>query len=283
MLNIGGFARLGHVSPRMLRHYDETGLLTPSRVDPHTGYRFYDLAQLGRLHRLLALRDLGFTLEQIRPLLDDELGIDELRGMLRMRRAQIEQTVAEDLARVRRVEAHLHALSGDATVQLQDVVVKRTDPVRVAEAVGHAPGFGTENVSPVFVPLLEQVLADLAGAGARPGIAIAHYEEPADDGSVVLHVGCDIGAQAIGASATVQVVELPVVEVASVIHQGTMDGIAAAFDALVRWTEDSGYQPAGPSRELYHEWHAEDPTRHVTELQLVLTPSAAPAPGRAGG
>src|SRR5450631_4478491 len=73
MLNIGEFARLGQVSPRMLRHYDDLGLLQPSRVDPATGYRFYAVAQLSRLHRILALRDLGFSLDQISGLLDEDL------------------------------------------------------------------------------------------------------------------------------------------------------------------------------------------------------------------
>ena len=94
MLTISEFARLGQVSPRMLRHYDETGLLTPAKVDAQTGYRFYDVAQLARLHRLVALRELGFGLEQIRPILEEELPAGELRGMLRMRKAQIEQNLA---------------------------------------------------------------------------------------------------------------------------------------------------------------------------------------------
>jgi effector-binding domain-containing protein len=67
------------------------------------------------------------------------------------------------------------------------------------------------------------------------------------------------------------VIDLPVVEVASVIHRGTMEDIAPAFEALMRWTADRGYKPIGPSRELYHEWHDEDPTLHVTELQLLVT------------
>ena len=100
MLNIGEFARLGQVSPRMLRHYDKLGLLEPSRVDPQTGYRFYEVDQLRRLHRMLALRDLGFSLEQLRPLLDDEPSIDELRGMLRLRLAGL--TIAVIAARLGR-------------------------------------------------------------------------------------------------------------------------------------------------------------------------------------
>jgi DNA-binding transcriptional MerR regulator len=91
MLTIGEFARLGQVSPRMLRHYDELGLLRPERVDQATGYRFHEVAQLARLHRLLALRDLGFGLDQIDQLLDENLPPEQLRGMLRLRQAQIEQ------------------------------------------------------------------------------------------------------------------------------------------------------------------------------------------------
>src|SRR6202035_4531397 len=134
MLNIGEFARLGQVSPRMLRHYDQLRLLAPERVDPETGYRSYGVHQLVRLHRLLALRDLGFTLEQISGLLDAEPPLEELRGMLRLRHAQLAQTVAEEQGRVRRVEAHLRAIEGSNTVKAQDVVVKPTQPLRVAEA-----------------------------------------------------------------------------------------------------------------------------------------------------
>src|SRR5687767_14802491 len=96
MLSIGDFARLGQVSPRMLRHYDQLGLLRPERVDYATGYRTYGVSQLVRLHHLLALRDLGFTLEQIGKLLDDEPPVDQLRGMLRLRQAQIEQTLTDE-------------------------------------------------------------------------------------------------------------------------------------------------------------------------------------------
>jgi DNA-binding transcriptional MerR regulator len=269
-MNIGEFARLGQVSPRMLRHYDETGLLKPREVDPQTGYRLYDVASLGRLHRLLALRDLGFTLEQIRPLLDDDLSVEQLRGMLRLGRAQIEQNVAAEQARLRRVEAHLRALEGSSTMPPNDVVIKQAEPICLAEAVGTAPGYGSENLGPLFARLLPEVLEHLARVGAKPGISVGHYEEPQDDGSVVLHAGFDIGDQDVPSSELVRVVQLPSVEVASVIHRGAMEGIEPAFEALMRWIEDSGYRWAGPSRELYHEFHQEDPARHVTELQVPI-------------
>ena len=140
MLTIGDFARLAQVSPRMLRHYDEIGLLRPDRVEPATGYRLYAVGQLARLHRLVALRDLGLSLEQIGDLLDEEVSLDQLRGMLRMRQAQVEQTLVDEQARRRRIEAHLRALEGSTNVVALDIAIKSTDPLRVAEAVGTAAG-----------------------------------------------------------------------------------------------------------------------------------------------
>ena len=73
MLKIGEFAHLSQVTVRTLRYYDEIGLLRPAHVDPWTGYRYYSQDQLSRLHRILTLKDLGLSLEQIEPLLDDDL------------------------------------------------------------------------------------------------------------------------------------------------------------------------------------------------------------------
>jgi len=233
MLTISEFARLGQVSPRMLRHYDETGLLAPAT---------------------------------------EELPAGELRGMLRMRRAQIEQNVTDEQSRLRRVEAHLRALERGQVMDLQDIVIKQSEPVRVVEATGSTPGFGPENIVPVFQPLYRRVHGYLTSAGVRPGMNIARYEDPAEVGTVILHVGFDIGAQEVTVDDGLGVVDLPAARVAAVVHRGTMEGIAPAFEALMTWTKDSGYTVAGPSRELYHHWDEEDPAGHVTELQLPLAP-----------
>jgi effector-binding domain-containing protein len=99
---------------------------------------------------------------------------------------------------------------------------------------------------------------------------IAWYEEPADDGSVVLHTGFDIGDQAVPEAQEMRVVDLPKTKVASLAHRGPMNQIAEVYEALVGWTENSGYELAGRSRELYHEWHDQQPELSVTELQLPI-------------
>ena len=93
MFKIGDFSQLGQVSTRMLRHYDKLGLLTPSHTDKWTGYRTYTIDQLPRLHRIIALKDMGLSLEQITNLLadGDDPPLAELRGMLRLRQADLAQ------------------------------------------------------------------------------------------------------------------------------------------------------------------------------------------------
>jgi DNA-binding transcriptional MerR regulator len=91
MFKIGEFSRLSRVSVRMLRYYDQLGLLKPSQTDSFTNYRYYSADQLPRLNRILALRDLGFSLEQIKDMLEEELSTDQLLGMLKLKRAELEQ------------------------------------------------------------------------------------------------------------------------------------------------------------------------------------------------
>lgn len=82
MFRIGEFAQIAQVSTRQLRHYDQLGLLRPDHTDHKSGYRYYSIRQLQRLNRILALKDLGLSLEQIRPLVEDRISPTELRGML---------------------------------------------------------------------------------------------------------------------------------------------------------------------------------------------------------
>jgi DNA-binding transcriptional MerR regulator len=87
MLKIGDFSRLGQVTVKTLHHYDDLGLLHPAHIDASTSYRYYTLEQLPRLHRIMALKELGLFLEQIGLLLDKELSTEQIRGMLSLKQA----------------------------------------------------------------------------------------------------------------------------------------------------------------------------------------------------
>ncbi len=118
MFTIGDFARYGRVSARMLRHYDAIGLLRPARTDPVSGYRFYEAAQLARLNRIIALKDLGFGLQQVAAILDEQVSVPELRGMLRLRQA--EQAAARAAAGARPARGWRRSRRGSARSRARD-------------------------------------------------------------------------------------------------------------------------------------------------------------------
>ncbi|WP_097923357.1 MerR family transcriptional regulator [Streptomyces sp. wa1063] len=273
MFTIGDFARYGRVSPRMLRHYDAIGLLIPDRTDPATGYRLYGAAQLARLNRIIALKDLGFTLQQVGAVLDERVGPEELRGMLRLRRAELAEAVAAASARLTRVEARLRSIESEGHMPADDVVIKTVPAVRVAELTGTAASYQPQDIGPAIGPLYERLLPLLEGAGLRPtGPGIARYEDaPEGGGAIVVHAGVTVSAPvgAVG-DTEVRVVELPPFEAATIVHRGAMDDVLSTTHTLARWLDANGYRSTGYNREVNLECPP-DPGSWVTELQEPVT------------
>ncbi|GGT04297.1 MerR family transcriptional regulator [Planobispora rosea] len=272
MFSIGDFAQLGRVSVRMLRHYDALGLLRPARVDPASGYRFYRAAQLARLNRIIALKDLGFTLSQIASILDEKVSLEELHGMVRLRRAELEERIAADTARLLRVEARLRAIETEGLMSTEEVMVKRVAPVRVAELKAVAASYESEDIGPVIQPLYRELCARLERAGvAITGPGIASYEAE-EDGKVVVHAGMQVTA-APDREHDFAIVDLPAIETAAtIIHRGPMEQVGPSFQVLARWIEENGYRPVGLAREVYLDC-PDDRSQWVTELQMTVTPS----------
>lgn len=132
---IGDFARLGQVSVRMLRHYDQIGLLSPTSVDQWNSYRSYSPEQLSVLNRIVALKDLGLSLEQVGHIVANRVSIEELRGMLRLCQSQVEEEMRAAGSRLAAVESRLRMIEREEKMST-DYVVKSIDGVRLAAVTG---------------------------------------------------------------------------------------------------------------------------------------------------
>ena len=275
MFVIGEFARHGRVSVRMLRHYDAIGLLEPTWIDPATGYRFYDASQLSRLNRIVALKNLGFSLQHVASMLDDQVSTAELRGMLRLRQTELQEQIATDTARLAQVQARLLALESEAN-QMAPVVVKRIEPLRVAELTGTAAGYEPQFITPVIQRLYHELPRQLCTAGiAITGPGVAYYEDTGGDtGAIQVHAALPIadGPDAPREFDVVCLGEIPAA--ATLIHHGSMDNVLVSIQTLARWIDGSGYQSLGYARELTlklsdirDDW--------VTELQEPIAPKEA--------
>ncbi|MCX5409110.1 MerR family transcriptional regulator [Streptomyces sp. NBC_00335] len=276
MFTIGDFAKHGRVSVRMLRHYDALGLLHPARVDPASGYRYYEAGQLARLNRVIALKELGFSLEQVGSILDELVSAEELRGMLRLRQAELESAMAAAAARLTQVETRLRIIENEGTMSSIDIVVKSLPPVRLAELSGVAGSYEGQDIGPVIGPLYDELCRLVEAAGVTPTApGIAYYEDAGDaerPGSVLVHAGLPVASsvRAEDLGGEVRIVVLPAVErAATVVHRGSMDSVLPTSQALAQWIDANGERSAGYAREVSLAC-PEDRDQWVTELQEPL-------------
>lgn len=267
MFSIGEFARHGRVSVRMLRHYDATGLLRPARVEEASGYRFYAAGQLARLNRIIALKDLGFSLDQVRSMLDEQVSAEQLRGMLRLRQAELQSRLSADRARLAQVEARLQIIEREGAMPADDIQVKQIPAVRVAELTATAASLEPAAITPVIRPLYAELGSRLGRAGVTPaGPAIAYYEDVPDGDGVVVHATLPVNAEPADGQ-DFAIVDLPAItQAATVVHRGPMDDVLRTIQVLARWIDGNGYRSSGYPREFYLEC-PENEAQWVTELQ----------------
>jgi len=273
MFSIGEFARLGGVSVRTLRHYDEIGLLRPATVDPDTGYRDYSAQQLGQLNRIMALKELGLSLTQARRLLDG-ITLDELRGMLMLRRAQLELELEQHKNQLLGVEGRLRSIAREGAMPADDIVAKAIPAMGVVVIAGQAPAFGPENIVPVVNRLAEQF--DQLGIHDRvkeAGPRLIFYEYGHSE-NVTVHLALPVIEAPDELPAPAQYRVLPQVEAAITVRAGPAASIfPMVYHDLARWIEERGYHAAAPGREV---WVNEvddiaEVAQQVFEIQLPFT------------
>jgi DNA-binding transcriptional MerR regulator len=132
MFKIGEFSKLCQVPTSVLRYYDEFGLFKPASVDPFTGYRYYSLDQLPRLNRILALRDLDLSLSEIDQIINDQIAVDEIKGMLRLKQVQLTRQQTEVQAKLQRVNMRLKQIESENSMPEYEVVVKKAEAMKIA-------------------------------------------------------------------------------------------------------------------------------------------------------
>jgi DNA-binding transcriptional MerR regulator len=269
VFSIGDFATFTQVSVRTLRFYDQQGLLTPARVDPRTGYRYYAAGQIDRLVRILALRDLGLTLAQIREVLAAGATPQVIRAHLARRRVEIAHARAQIDSQLAAVEGRLALLDGGSDMINYDVTTKKA-PATLLAAVRRQVDEDTPGVlASTFGELFAELGSALGRAGVVPtGPAWTLYDRARDTGLGVA-AAMPVSARAALPS-SVERVELPEQEVAYAIHRGSMEGIGAAYRAVMTWLETTGLGAGGGAREVSLVWDAEHPERCVTEVQIVV-------------
>ncbi len=279
MFRIGEFSQIAQVTIRTLRHYDELGLLKPVHIDRFTDYRYYTIEQLPQLNRILALKDLGFSLEQIARSLKDDVSPEQLRGMLMMKQAELEQQVQEEQMRLGRVATRLRQIEQEGKQPEYEVVLKQgtaqklvslRETVPTVEAMAR---YRCRMYTDVYTWLDEQHIKPIGQE-----LALYHnteyFEEDIKMEAGVLINKASLSPKQPSTHNTMRVYELPVAPIlASVVHRGNFYDVPQAISALFIWVGTNGYTASGPYREIHLFGRENDLTdfEHITlEMQVPV-------------
>ncbi len=266
MLQIGDFSRLTQVSIKALRFYDEIGLLKPAQIDPLTHYRYYIVDQLPRLNRIIALKELGFTLEQITRLLEENMPVDQIKGMLKLRQAEVEQSVQAEMARLARIQARLDQIESEGHASPYEIVVKPVEAQTIAFVRRVIPSYAD-------IPILFGELFRTALHPISPPFVLYHDREYREhDPDVEL---------AVAVAKTEQRDNTRLLEgglMATTIHQGSYEALHSAYSAMLQWLarSESAYRMSGAIREIYlvsyggERHHSHTPDQFITEIQIPI-------------
>ena len=260
MFRIGEFSTITGVTIDTLRHYDALGLFKPANVDPFTGYRYYSATQLVSLHRILALKEVGLSLEEIARVIQDKLTNEELRGMLKAQLIRAEEETRAAQLRQERILARLQSLNLEADMPAYEVNLKPVEPLTIAAIREVVPTLEQmpQRCSEMFDAIERWVRANNLSLG--PSMSIYYNEgfvrEDIDTECAFILPGSD-PARIESPDAPIQVRQLdPAPLIASTIATDDFykkpGGLLPAYNALAQWIEQNGYRIAGPPRELFY-------------------------------
>ncbi|MEP7287934.1 MAG: MerR family transcriptional regulator [Chloroflexota bacterium] len=278
MFRIGEFSKIAQVSGRLLRYYDALGLFKPTRIDLDTGYRYYSAKQLPELNRILALKELGLTLDQIARLIAGHIATDEIRGMLVMKKAEIEQTLREELTRIHYIESRINQIDDEGQLQDYEVVLKS---VPVQRLIAAREPSTTLSACRTLVQEIGRFLPARIGGKALSHFAMIFHSDLWDSDGLDVELGFLLNSNlnsdmdmelALPNGKMMRVQELPAVEtMATTMHLGIPESGHRSYAVLGRWAEANGYHFVSPSREIFIQppySSAED--EMVVEIQLPV-------------
>jgi DNA-binding transcriptional MerR regulator len=280
MLKIGEFAELGQVTVKTLHHYDTLGLLKPAHVDPFTNYRFYTVVQLARIHRIMALKEFGLSLDEIGLMLDETVSAEQIRDMLRLRQAEFRQQMREAQRRIALIEYRLHMIEAESAFPQLDVVIKRLEPLRVLSFFV-PPAASPPEALQIRAKMASALRAAIAsGLIQHTGITFDVYhgetilpleapEIQEGQHEILLGVAPTQEAVTLAGIGDWTIREEPAVPSAATLMLARDSSGLSGFEKvslLRRWAIGHGYKPAGLVRYLHHRGRLQT----VREDELVF-------------
>ena len=256
MFQIGEFSRIAQVSASQLRNYDHLGLFVPEKVDPQTGYRYYSAKQLPQLNRIIALKEMGLSLAQIKKLLENGISSEELRGMLLMKKAQIEQSLQEEVARLRYIESRIEQINTLGEAEDYDIVLKS---IKAKVLLSVRSVFPLPNAARKLLQEMQSVLPSRINRRELGYFTAVMHDKHFSDRDVDIELGFEWRGEpdetltvALSSGLALRLRQLPAeAHILTVTRVGHPKLAHRSYSALGTWAQANGYRFSGPVREVF--------------------------------
>ena len=262
MLKIGEFSKLSRVSIRMLRHYDDLGLLKPAMIDEFTGYRFYKEEQLFVMGRITALKDMGFALADIAKIMDDYDNKEKLEQYLSKQQQELRKISDETEYKLMLLDTARKRLRKEQSMSFD--VTTKVIPERYAATVHMVvPHYEDEGI---LWGKLQECKTPLVPAD--PCLAAAEFlDKEYKEENVEIVVWMTVKGQ-YEDTENVKFKTLPAVKVASCVIKGSYEQMGEATATVASWIAENGFEVTGPMFNIYHVSPAQtqNPDEYVTEV-----------------
>jgi len=266
MYSIGEFSKINRVTPKTLRHYDRIGLLKPERVDDWTGYRYYSGQQLPQISRILKLKSLGFSLEQIRIILH---GSGQISKLLLKQEECLKEQLHKTETQIEKLREYLQQIEGEKHMNTQ-VIIKELPEVVVASMRTIVPSYDTYFD---IVPKMGEYMQSVGAVCREPEYCFTIYHDGEYRESDIDVEICEAVTAPCRESAKVKFKTIAAVPQAVCLqHRGPYETLRETYNQLFNWIEQNGYAPVDNPRESYIDgiWNKEDPADWLTEVQVPV-------------
>lgn len=262
LYRIGLFSQMNKVTVKTLRHYDEIGLLKPEHIDKFTGYRYYTSAQLPTLHDILALRQMGMTLDEIKKV---QAGAN-VKSVLEQKKVELLKNIAEETRKLSEVEYYL---SNKIEEYKYNVVIKELPEVIVASMRTVIPNYdGLFNIYPEMGIEMERLGCECAVP--EYCFSVYHNGEYKEE-NIDVEI-CEAVTEIKENSKIVSFKSFKKVEAACVLYKGPYNNFPKVYAALVCWIEKNNYEIIDNPRESYIDgiWNKDNEEEWLTEIQFPI-------------
>ena len=267
-LKIGEFSKMMQVTVKTLRYYEQKGLLLPYEVDEWTGYRYYSIYQMQRLNIIRGLQQQGFTLEEIKELLEDGEqmpSIDQLTQKIEETEHQLQLLIKRRSQLLKWLDSHKQIKTmGKVNIQsLPEIIVASH-----REIIPNYDALGALCVNKIG-PEMQRL-----GCKCPPPGYCFTIEHNKEYRSTDLDIEYCEQVEEMGKDSNIiQFKHLPAVEKALCIkHIGGYERFHESFAEAFRYMEEKGYKPVGHTRICYIDgvWNKDNPEQWLSIIQIPI-------------